>query len=159
MKGLRLGKARRKRVLQIYEGECVLASSNRFLQSLELDVLKMHNSVIVCFEINVIGLTTVTASCADKADTVFIVNASDRLSPREILQHVEDAEKEDRRSRERLAARHDLYFYCYSIKQAVEDLTVSNFGHVFLTSTHVAVPCALATTKTGCSGDRFFLAG
>lgn len=121
--------------IQVYEGERAMTKDNNLLGRFELDGIppapRGVPQIEVTFDIDANGILNVSAQdkSTGKKNSITIKNDKGRLSAEDIERMVRDAEKyksQDDAQRERVAARNSLESYAFSVKQAVEDPTLSS---------------------------------
>ncbi|GMR49077.1 hypothetical protein PMAYCL1PPCAC_19272 [Pristionchus mayeri] len=116
--------------IQVYEGERALTKDNHLLGSFELSGIppapRGVPQIDVVFEIDANGILAVSATdkSTGKKNAITIKNEKGRLSKEEIERMVEEAakyEEEDRKTRDRVAARNGLEAYALAVRGALEE--------------------------------------
>ncbi|KAF8373536.1 hypothetical protein PRIPAC_79965 [Pristionchus pacificus] len=116
--------------IQVFEGERALTKDNHQLGNFELSGIpptpRGVPQIEVVFEIDANGILAVTATdkSTGKKNAITIKNEKGRLSKEEIEKMVQDAakyEEEDRKTRDRVAARNGLEAYALAVRSALEE--------------------------------------
>merc|ERR1711953_1312003 len=116
--------------IQVFEGERPMTKDNHQLGKFDLTGLppapRGVPQIEVTFEIDANGILQVSAQ--DKGtgskEKITITNDQNRLTPEDIEQMIQDAEKfadEDKKLKERVEARNELESYAYSLKNQIND--------------------------------------
>merc|ERR1712136_61620 len=116
--------------IQVYEGERPMTKDNHQLGKFDLTGIppapRGVPQIEVTFEIDANGILVVSAE--DKGtgskEKITITNDQNRLTPEDIEQMIQDAEKfadEDKALKERVESRNELESYAYSLKTQIND--------------------------------------
>ncbi|TRY63854.1 hypothetical protein TCAL_12579 [Tigriopus californicus] len=116
--------------IQVFEGERPMTKDNHLLGKFDLTGIppapRGVPQIEVTFEIDANGILQVSAE--DKGtgnkEKITITNDQNRLTPEDIEQMIQDAEKfadEDKKLKERVEARNELESYAYSLKNQIND--------------------------------------
>jgi len=116
--------------IQVFEGERPMTKDNHQLGKFDLTGIppapRGVPQIEVTFEIDANGILQVSAE--DKGtgnkEKITITNDQNRLTPEDIDQMINDAEKfaeEDKKVKERVEARNELESYAYSLKNQIND--------------------------------------
>merc|ERR1712156_118575 len=116
--------------IQVFEGERPMTKDNHQLGKFDLTGIppapRGVPQIEVTFEIDANGILQVSAE--DKGtgnkEKITITNDQNRLTPEDIEQMIQDAEKfadEDKKLKERVEARNELESYAYSLKNQIND--------------------------------------
>ncbi|UYV77854.1 hsp70 [Cordylochernes scorpioides] len=114
--------------IQVYEGERAMTSANHHLGQFELMGIppapRGVPQIEVTFDIDANGILHVSAQdkSTGRSESIQIRNDRGRLSREEIERMLSEAEQyrqDDERQRDRIAAKHALESYAYSVRQAV----------------------------------------
>lgn len=116
--------------IQVFEGERPMTKDNHLLGKFDLTGIppapRGVPQIEVTFEIDANGILQVSAE--DKGtgnkEKITITNDQNRLTPEDIDQMIQDAEKfadEDKKLKERVESRNELESYAYSLKTQVND--------------------------------------
>merc|ERR1712209_148437 len=116
--------------IQVFEGERPMTKDNHQLGKFDLTGIppapRGVPQIEVTFEIDANGVLQVSAQDkgTDNKEKITITNDQNRLTPEDIEQMIQDAEKfadEDKKLKERVEARNELESYAYSLKNQVND--------------------------------------
>ncbi|CAK1541433.1 unnamed protein product [Leptosia nina] len=122
--------------IQVYEGERSFTKDNNLLGTFDLTGIppapRGVPQIDVSFDIDANGILNVTAfeNSTGKSKNIVIKNDKGRLSQADIDRMLADAKRykdEDSRQRKRVAAKHKLEGYLFSVKQALDEAG-SKFG-------------------------------
>jgi len=116
--------------IQVFEGERPMTKDNHQLGKFDLTGIppapRGVPQIEVTFEIDANGILQVSAE--DKGtgnkEKITITNDQNRLTPEDIEQMIQDAEKfadEDKKLKERVESRNELESYAYSLKNQIND--------------------------------------
>ena len=116
--------------IQVFEGERPMTKDNHLLGKFDLTGIppapRGVPQIEVTFEIDANGILQVSAE--DKGtgnkEKITITNDQNRLTPEDIEQMIQDAEKfadEDKKLKERVETRNELESYAYSLKNQIND--------------------------------------
>jgi chaperone protein DnaK len=116
--------------IQVFEGERPMTKDNHLLGKFDLTGIppapRGVPQIEVTFEIDANGILQVSAE--DKGtgnkEKITITNDQNRLTPEDIEQMIQDAEKfadEDKKLKERVETRNELESYAYSLKNQIGD--------------------------------------
>ena len=116
--------------IQVFEGERPMTKDNHLLGKFDLTGIppapRGVPQIEVTFEIDANGILQVSAE--DKGtgnkEKITITNDQNRLTPEDIEQMIQDAEKfadEDKKLKERVESRNELESYAYSLKNQIND--------------------------------------
>ncbi|XP_076959624.1 heat shock 70 kDa protein 18-like [Bidens hawaiensis] len=114
----------------VYQGEKSRCTDNHFLGDFKVSGIppapKGGSQIMVCFEIDVNGILTVTAgiSSTGKIEKLTITNANGRLSKEEIVKMVNEAEKyklEDQEFQKKAKAYNELEGFVYTMNNKIKD--------------------------------------
>eukprot|EP00095_Tigriopus_kingsejongensis_P010606 maker-scaffold1206_size55693-snap-gene-0.6 protein:Tk10606 transcript:maker-scaffold1206_size55693-snap-gene-0.6-mRNA-1 annotation:"hypothetical protein DAPPUDRAFT_304735" len=116
--------------IQVFEGERPMTKDNHLLGKFDLTGIppapRGVPQIEVTFEIDANGILQVSAE--DKGtgnkEKITITNDQNRLTPEDIEQMIQDAEKfadEDKKLKERVESRNELESYAYSLKNQLND--------------------------------------
>merc|ERR1719471_447490 len=116
--------------IQVFEGERPMTKDNHQLGKFDLTNIppapRGVPQIEVTFEIDANGILVVSAE--DKGtgskEKITITNDQNRLTPEDIEQMIQDAEKfadEDKALKERVESRNELESYAYSLKTQIND--------------------------------------
>merc|ERR1711893_587310 len=117
-------------LIQVFQGERSMTKDNIHLGKFELTGIppaaRGVPQIEVTFEIDANSILTVTGveKGIGKSETISITNDKGRLTPEEIEQMIQDAEKfadEDKAIKERVDAKHALQNYIYTMRNTIED--------------------------------------
>jgi len=116
--------------IQVFEGERPMTKDNHQLGKFDLTGIppapRGVPQIEVTFEIDANGVLQVSAQDkgTDNKEKITITNDQNRLTPEDIEQMIQDAEKfadEDKKLKERVEARNELESYAYSLKNQIND--------------------------------------
>merc|ERR1711913_205690 len=116
--------------IQVFEGERPMTKDNHLLGKFDLNNIppapRGVPQIEVTFEIDANGVLQVSAQDkgTDNKEKITITNDQNRLTPEDIEQMIQDAEKfadEDKKLKERVEARNELESYAYSLKNQIND--------------------------------------
>ncbi|XP_057447357.1 heat shock cognate 70 kDa protein-like [Lotus japonicus] len=121
-------------LIKVYEGERTRASDNNLLGSFRLTGLPpapRGHPFDVCFSIDENGILTVSAveKTTGNKNEITITNETDRLSAKEILRLIQEAENykaEDMKFKKKVKAMNALDDYVYKMKKLMKDKCVSS---------------------------------
>ncbi|XP_072300312.1 heat shock 70 kDa protein 1-like [Eucyclogobius newberryi] len=122
-------------LIQVYESERAMTTDNNLLGRFELTGIPPANrgvpEIQVTFDIDANGILNVSAvdKSTGKENKITITNDKGRLSKEEIEKMVQDADTfkaEDEAQRNRVSAKNALEAYVFTVKNSVQDETVSN---------------------------------
>jgi heat shock protein 5 len=122
-------------MIDVYEGERAMTKDNHPLGKFELSGIppapRGVPQIEVTFQVDANGILEVSAEDkgTGKAERITITAEKGRLSEAEIERLVQEAEEyaeEDRRLKERIDSRNGLESYLYSLKNSLEDESVSD---------------------------------
>jgi len=116
--------------IQVFEGERPMTKDNHLLGKFDLTGIppapRGVPQIEVTFEIDANGILQVSAE--DKGtgnkEKITITNDQNRLTPEDIEQMIQDAEKfadDDKKLKERVESRNELESYAYSLKNQIND--------------------------------------
>jgi len=117
-------------LIQVYEGERSMTRDNNLLGKFELSGIppapRGRPQIEVSFDIDANGIMTVNAvdKTTGKTNKITITNDKGRLSPEEIQQMVNDAEKfaeQDKIAKAQVEAKNQLEQYAYQVKQSITE--------------------------------------
>jgi L1 cell adhesion molecule like protein len=115
-------------LIEVYEGERIIASENNLLGSFRLSVPRAPRGlpIKVCFSIDVDGILNVSAeeeTSGNKKD-ITIKNENGRLSREEIERMILEAENfktQDKKFKQKVDARNALDDYLYNVRKVMKD--------------------------------------
>merc|ERR1711988_761908 len=116
--------------IQVFEGERPMTKDNHQLGKFDLTGIppapRGVPQIEVTFEIDANGVLQVSAQDkgTDNKEKITITNDQNRLTPEDIEQMIQDAEKfadEDKALKERVESRNELESYAYSLKTQIND--------------------------------------
>merc|ERR1711953_1576538 len=116
--------------IQVFEGERPMTKDNHQLGKFDLTGIppapRGVPQIEVTFEIDANGVLQVSAQDkgTDNKEKITITNDQNRLTPEDIEQMIQDAEKfadDDKKLKERVESRNELESYAYSLKNQIND--------------------------------------